>query len=405
MKRCKKLLCLVLALVMALSLCTVAMAAETGVLTEEQTVNKIAFKMKSGVFEYGELPVVTVPGAGLGASASDLAIDKVNEAALDGSKFVNGAVGITSATIVDSYEGTPAGTTDSVLRANKQYYLQVVVYVNGQGTVDAYPAKFAESITTGDFQLNIVDDSTAYTPVSISTVTTNETTKVGSVTVYFELPKLTAITDYSAAPIPFTKVVKLGGNTEPGAQTFTLEQANVVSVVFPNDNDSNETTPEVTVSGSVNTNGAGTYTDGKLTVTGDKIAVNAFLKEGFYVKEVDVNKEGWDCDDQVWFVKYVNTTTNDGDAVYAFRFWKATETANGCTYDADGEYFTAMTFTNTYTENTTHEHTRRQPSTPTTPEAPVASPKTGDMGVALYAAMAVLSMSGSAVILGKKRSK
>lgn len=398
MKRCKKLLCLVLALVMALSLCTVAMADDA---VDVKTVNKIDFTLKSGASVYGELPVVKIE------RDPDLKIDKVNDVNLSESDFTSGAVVIKSADIVDSYTDGSSQTSSTVLEANKQYYLKVVVCANGQAVEGAYPAKFADAITTGNFQLNIVDDSTRYTPVSVSDVTTDDTTKVSSVTVYFQLPKLTAITDYSAAPIPFTKVVKLGGNTEPGAQTFTLEQANVFSFV-PSDRDElNETTDsEVTVSGSVNTNGAGTYTDGKLIVTGDKIEVNAFLETGFFVKEVDVNKEGWDCDDQVWFVKYVNTTTNDGDAVYAFRFWKATEKANGgYEYDANGEALNTMTFTNTYTENTTHEHTRRQPSTPTTPEAPVASPKTGDMGVALYAAMAVLSMSGSAVILGKKRSK
>lgn len=69
-----------------------------------------------------------------------------------------------------------------------------------------------------------------------------------------------------------------------------------------------------------------------------------------------------------------------------------------------------MSFTNTYTENTTthetihHQHTTPAPEAPAATQ-PVASPKTGDMGVALYAAMALLSMSGSAVIIGKKRSK
>lgn len=54
----------------------------------------------------------------------------------------------------------------------------------------------------------------------------------------------------------------------------------------------------------------------------------------------------------------------------------------------------------------THDHTRRQnttTTTDTTTAATVASPKTGDMGIAVYAALSIMSMTGSAWIVGTKR--
>lgn len=56
-------------------------------------------------------------------------------------------------------------------------------------------------------------------------------------------------------------------------------------------------------------------------------------------------------------------------------------------------------------ETPSHEHTRRQPTTvtETTPQTEdVTSAKTFDAGIAVYAAMAVLSMTGSAWIVGKR---
>ena len=57
-----------------------------------------------------------------------------------------------------------------------------------------------------------------------------------------------------------------------------------------------------------------------------------------------------------------------------------------------------------------HSHTRRQPTTTTTVVTPdttttdtVTSAKTFDAGIAVYAAMGVLSLTGSAWVVGKKR--
>lgn len=58
---------------------------------------------------------------------------------------------------------------------------------------------------------------------------------------------------------------------------------------------------------------------------------------------------------------------------------------------------TALTFTNEY--NYKYTPTPR----PTTPAKPVTSVKTGDMGVALYAGLAILSMTGSAGVILRRR--
>lgn len=52
-----------------------------------------------------------------------------------------------------------------------------------------------------------------------------------------------------------------------------------------------------------------------------------------------------------------------------------------------------------------HEHIRRQNAntTTTTDSTAVTSPKTGDMGIAVYAALSIMSMTGSAWIVGTKR--
>ena len=58
---------------------------------------------------------------------------------------------------------------------------------------------------------------------------------------------------------------------------------------------------------------------------------------------------------------------------------------------------TALTFTNEYSYKYTPT------PKPTTPAKPVTSVKTGDMGVALYAGLAILSMTGSAGVILRRR--
>ncbi|MDD6046147.1 MAG: dockerin type I repeat-containing protein, partial [bacterium] len=93
--------------------------------------------------------------------------------------------------------------------------------------------------------------------------------------------------------VPFTTTVKQGGNVAPGETTFEL------AIVGSNAGDENIS--DVTVSGSVTTNGAGDY-DGTLTFTGPERSLWYMLSEGAFVQQVNDGKANWTYDDTVWGV-------------------------------------------------------------------------------------------------------
>lgn len=176
--------------------------------------------------------------------------------------------------------------------------------------------------------------------------------------------------------IPFTKVVKLGGNTAPDKQTFELEIFNSVN---PTDG--------LTITSAVETNGRGTY-EGKLVITGPGEKVDNLIGRGFYVREKSGDAANWTYSDAVWHVIKV-----DGQN----KIYPATKkTSDNGDYYEDGAAVEKMTFTNTYTRNTS--------STvyPTQPPTPISSPKTFDAGIGVYAVSALLSVTGGAWLVGKK---
>ena len=178
--------------------------------------------------------------------------------------------------------------------------------------------------------------------------------------------------------IPFTKTVKLGGNTDSGTMEFKLE-------IFDIGNGSADGYKDVTYTAAVTTNGAGSY-DGKLVISGPKEQIRDFVSEGFYVREVNDNRSGWTYSDAVWHV----------DANGEIRPAKLETTANGEFYGVVNTADTVgkMTFVNTYTYNTSY----------TIPdEQPISSPKTFDAGVALYGVSALLSLSGTALVIKRKK--
>lgn len=177
--------------------------------------------------------------------------------------------------------------------------------------------------------------------------------------------------------IPFTKTVKLGGNTAPGETDFTIEVCDV------NAHDLSHYT-DVKYTAAVTTTGAGDY-DGTLIISGPAGKVSEFVSEGFYVREVNDGLPKWTYSDAVWYV------SSEGEIFPA----KMEKTDNGEFYgvinnaDAVGK----MTFENIYTRNTSY----------TTPdEKPIASPKTFDAGVALYGVSALLSLTGTALVIKRK---
>ena len=189
--------------------------------------------------------------------------------------------------------------------------------------------------------------------------------------------------------IPFTKTVKLGGNTAPGKTDFTLK-------IFDIGNSNENEYKDVTYTAAVTTNGAGSY-EGKLIISGPASQVDAFISEGFYVREEKGSLSGWTYSDAVWHVKRVHLESGSQMQIYPAKMEK---TANGEFYDVinNAAAVGKMTFENTYTYSTTP--IRREK--PNTPEPAIASPKTFDAGVALYGVSALLSLAGTALVIKRK---
>lgn len=147
--------------------------------------------------------------------------------------------------------------------------------------------------------------------------------------------------------VPYTTTVALGDVGVPGEKAFTLA---LIGDSAPDKDKSN-----VTVSGSVTTNGKGSY-NGTLTITGPEETLWYMLSEGAFVQQVDNGEAGWTVDDTVWGVLMeeipVAYATSD-DAVAS----KYTVYVVPASIDGNGDYYidwenlqTAdMTFTNTYT--------------------------------------------------------
>ena len=177
--------------------------------------------------------------------------------------------------------------------------------------------------------------------------------------------------------IPFTKTVKLGGNTAPGKTVFTIAVCHVNAHGL-------SAYTDVKYTAAVTTTGAGDY-DGKLIISGPAENVSEFVSEGFYVREVNDGLPKWTYSDAVWFV-------SPGGEIFPARMEK---TDNGEFYDAinNADAVGKMTFENIYTRNTSY----------TTPdEKPISSPKTFDAGVALYGVSALLSLTGTALVIKRK---
>ena len=178
--------------------------------------------------------------------------------------------------------------------------------------------------------------------------------------------------------IPFTKTVKLGGNTGPGTTDFTIAVCHVNAHGLSYYTD-------VTYKVVITTNGAGSY-DGKLVISGPADKVGEFVSEGFYVREVNDGLSGWTYSDAVWYI----------NANGEIRPAKMETTGNGDFYDAinNADAEGKMTFENTYTYNTSY----------TTPDVkPTSAPKTFDAGVALYGVSALLSLTGTALVIKRKK--
>ena len=161
--------------------------------------------------------------------------------------------------------------------------------------------------------------------------------------------------------VPFTTTVALGGDAAPGETTFDL------AIIGSSAGDMD--TSDVTVSGSVTTNGVGDY-DGELILTGPSRQLWHMLSEGAFVQQVDGDEEGWTYDDTVWGLLLPQAAYSTADeAEFAVLVLPALceETDDGVRYvidwdaiDWEAPQSEDMRFTNTYTKSTT------EPGTPDT---------------------------------------
>ena len=157
--------------------------------------------------------------------------------------------------------------------------------------------------------------------------------------VYYDKAEFTNTYNGTRYELPFTKTVKLGGNTAPGRETFELEIFNV--------GNRNLTNYGNLYTAAVTTNGAGDY-DGRLFISGPADQVEALVCEGFYVREKNAGAANWTYDDAVWHVQ-PNDSQTPGLTIHAT---KRTESDNGIYYEDSEALADKMTFTNTYTYHT-----------------------------------------------------
>lgn len=200
--------------------------------------------------------------------------------------------------------------------------------------------------------------------------------------------------------VPFTTTVKLGGNTAPGETTFDL------AIVGANAGEKGYA--DVTVSGSVTTDGAGDY-EGTLTLTGPSQQLWYMLCEGAFVQQVNAGEEGWTYDDTVWGLLLSQiaaySTADSADYTVLVLPTVCEETDDGVRYDIDWEAIDwddvqseEMRFENVYTA---HEYEQKHDETSTD------VPQTGDNSnpVLWYALLAVSAASVISTDVYSKRRR
>lgn len=157
---------------------------------------------------------------------------------------------------------------------------------------------------------------------------------------YLEKAPFTNIYNGTSYKLPFTKTVKLGGNTAPGRETFELE-------IFDVGVGGMEAHAKNLYTAAVTTNGAGDY-DGTLVISGPSDQVQDLVCEGFYVREKNTGTANWTYDDAVWHVK-PNDSQTPGLTIYATTRMESDNDVDYVDYEISAN---KMTFTNTYTRST-----------------------------------------------------
>ena len=183
---------------------------------------------------------------------------------------------------------------------------------------------------------------------------------------YYTKAEFTNTYNGTSYKLPFTKTVKLGGNSAPGQENFKLE-------IFKVGN-SNLTNYGNLYTAAVTTNGVGVY-ESALVISGPADSVEALVCEGFYVREKNSGAANWAYDDAVWHIKpqyeqtgglivdppLINVPSGNVPleetgpeyrlAIYATKR-EASDNGDGVDYVDSETTAEKMTFTNTYTRST-----------------------------------------------------
>lgn len=119
-------------------------------------------------------------------------------------------------------------------------------------------------------------------------------------------PAVAVYEEYITREVPFTTTVKQGGNVAPGETTFDLKvlDTNADKAEYAEDYvEAYEADySDVTISGSVTTNGVGDYKS-NMTFTGPSQQIQMMLNNGVFVQQVDGKKDGWTYDQTVFFLR------------------------------------------------------------------------------------------------------
>lgn len=285
--------------------------------------------------------------------------------------------GITQVTVTNAYEKTITDIEVTKAWENvdgidvSKYEIKVELYANGQPTGKILTLTKAGN-WTGKFEnLDIKDKDgkvITYTVVETNVpkdFTSIDGTKENNYTV-------TNIHDYEIE-IPFTKVVKKApGSNNPGKATFTF-----VAYYMDANN-----APVNVGTATVETNGEGTYS-GKI-----KVKLSAGLPDDsieLMLAEVKGAPGSWTYADTVYNVHITGVSTDKPTVTISL--------ANKLVEKA--------IFTNTYS----YTYTPTPKPNPRPTPKPVPSAKTGDMGIALYALTSLLSLSGTALVIKKRKDE
>lgn len=209
--------------------------------------------------------------------------------------------------------------------------------------------------------------------------------------------------------LPFTKVVKKGGDIAPGKQGFELE-------VFDVGVGQIEDYSDVTITATVATNGEGEY-ESALTIQGPKKQVDNITCEGFCVREKNTGIANWTYSDAVYQI-FCNdgATNNQGTAQPSFEVFpvELVATDSGEFYEKTQDTpVDVMTFENVYTEKTAPGEDAKPTEgsdlnasnkSAADNKTAAATPHTGDANM-LIVAIAALLIAASALLASTLATK